>query len=89
MPRPRDVALYEVPDVLGHRVACDVAAIFDYLCDIPGNVIGPMLQRVEGHDPNRVVELPRQKIIDDVFKIGPLDLGLPVDAALPRRSTTR
>ncbi|XIA64887.1 hypothetical protein ACFIOY_40110 [Bradyrhizobium sp. TZ2] len=75
------VALDEVSDMLRHRVACDVAASLDHLCDILGNVISPMLQSVEGHDADRIVKLPCQKVIDDSFKIGPLDLGLAVDAA--------
>jgi hypothetical protein len=51
--------------MLRHRLAGDVAAILDDLCDIPGDVIGPMLQRVEGHNANGIVELSCQKIIDD------------------------
>ena len=43
-----------------------------------------MLQSVEGHDANRVVKLTCQKVIDDSFKIGPLDLGLAVDAAFTK-----
>ena len=72
MPRRGDVALDKVPDMLRHRFAGDVAAILDDLCDIPGDVIGPMLQRVEGHNANGIVELSCQKIMDDSFKIGPL-----------------
>jgi hypothetical protein len=36
--------------------ASDVTASLDYLCNILGNVICPMLQRVEGHNANRVVQ---------------------------------
>ena len=72
----------EISNMLRHRVASDVAASLDYRCDILGNVIGPVLKCVEGYDASRVVELPRQKIFDDSFQIGPLSLGLAKDAAV-------
>jgi hypothetical protein len=40
-----------------------------------------MLQRVEGDDADRVVELPRDQIGDDSFEVCPLDFSLAVDAA--------
>lgn len=39
-----------------------------------------MLQSVEGHDANWIIELPGHKIFDDSFQIGPLGLDLAVDA---------
>jgi hypothetical protein len=75
------VGLDEVSDMFRHQVACDVATSLDHLRNILGNVVSPMLHRVEGHDANRVVKLACQKIIDDSFKVGPFDLGLAVDAA--------
>ena len=74
------VALDEVPGMLRHWGAHDVAASLDHLCDVLGNVVSPVLKCVEGYDANWVVKLPRQKIIDNSFKIGSLNLGLAVDA---------
>ena len=42
----------------------------------------PMLQRVEGDDANRVIELPGHKIVDDGFEVGALDLGFAVNGAI-------
>ena len=64
--------------MLRHRIARDVAASLDHFCDILGNVISPMLQRVECHDANRIIELSCQKIVDDSFNIGSLDFGLAI-----------
>ena len=67
--------------MLGHGLARYVASSLNFLSDIFGNVVCPMLQSVEGHDANRIIELPRHKIADDGFEIRSLDLGLAIDAA--------
>jgi hypothetical protein len=68
----------EVLDMLGHGLASDVAPHLYFLSDIFGNVVRPMLQRVED-DANRIIELPGHKIVDDDFEVGPLDLGFAVN----------
>ena len=40
-----------------------------------------MLKRIEGDNANGVIELAAQKIGNDGFDVGPLDLGLPINAA--------
>jgi hypothetical protein len=47
LPRRAGVSINEVLDMLGHGLACNVAPRLYFLSDIFGNVISPMLQRVE------------------------------------------
>jgi hypothetical protein len=56
--------------MLGHGLTCNVAPRLYFLSYIFGNVISPMLQRVEGDDANRIIELPGHKIVDDGFEVG-------------------
>src|SRR5215204_2817948 len=65
--------------MLGHRLAGNVAPRLYFLSDIFRDLVSPMLQRVEGHDANRIIELPGHEIVDDGFEIGALDLGLAVN----------
>src|SRR5215216_4750575 len=65
--------------MLGHGLASNVASRLYFLSDIFGNVISPMLQRVEGDDANRIIELPGHKIVDDNFEVGALDLSFAVN----------
>jgi hypothetical protein len=39
-----------------------------------------MFERIEGDNPDRIVELPGDEFSDDGFEVGPLDLGF---VALP------
>ena len=71
----------EVPDMLRDRDAFDIAASSDFVGDIFRDVFGPVLQRVEGDDAYRIVELPRQEISDDGFDVRSLNLDFTVDAA--------
>jgi hypothetical protein len=49
-----------------------------------------MLQRIEGDNSGRVVELPLHQIGDDGFAVGPLDLGFAVDGVRRlKRSRTK
>lgn len=57
------VVLDEVLDLLGDRLAREVASFLNLFGDLPRNVIGPMLMGVEGHHANRVIELPAQEIM--------------------------
>src|SRR5215216_6571861 len=68
--------------MLGHGLASNVAPRLYFLSDILGNIVRPMLQRVEGNDANRVIELPGHKIVDDGFEVGALDLGFAVNGAI-------
>jgi hypothetical protein len=67
--------------MLGHGLARNVAPGLNFLSDIFGNVVCPMLQSIECYDANRIIELSSYKIADDSFEISSLDLGLTVDAA--------
>jgi hypothetical protein len=49
----------KVPDVLGKRGAFDIAAGLNFEGYILGNVLRPMVKRVEGDDAYRVAELAR------------------------------
>lgn len=67
--------------MLRHSLARNVAPGLNFLSDIWGDVVRPMLQRVEGNDANGIIELPGHKIADDGFEVCALDLSLAVDAA--------
>ena len=68
--------------MLGHGLTSNVAPGLYFLSDIFGNVVRPMLQRVEGDDANWIIELPGHKIADDGFEVRALDLGLAVHVAI-------
>jgi len=67
--------------MLGHGLARNVAPGLNFLSDVFGNVVCPMLQSIEGNYANRIIELPGHKVVDDGFEIKSLDLGLAVHAA--------
>src|SRR5258708_7855465 len=67
--------------MLGHGLARNVAPGLNFLSDIFGNVVRPMLQSVEGYDPNRIIELPGHEVTDYCIEVCVLDLGLAVHAA--------
>src|SRR6185503_8993105 len=66
--------------MLGHGLARNVVPGLNFLSDIFGNVVCPMLQSIECYDANRIIELSSYKIADDGFEISSLNLGLTVDA---------
>src|SRR6476660_4510583 len=78
-PRP-GVGINKVSDMLRYGLTRNVAPGLNFLSDIFGNVVCPMLQSIEGYDANRIIELPRHKVADDGFEIRSLDLSLAVDA---------
>jgi hypothetical protein len=82
-------ACNEVLDMLGDGGAIDVAAGLNFGGDIFRYVLRPMLQRVEGDNADRVVELPRQEIGDDGFEVGPLNFGFAAPSNPPKRSITK
>ena len=47
----------------------DIAAALNFEGDISGDVLRPMLKRVEGDDADRVVELPRRQIGNGGFEV--------------------
>src|SRR5258708_11196610 len=57
----------------------------DLARDIFRNIVGPPFSRVEGDDPNRIVELAGHQIGDDCFQVGPLDIGLAKREAQPSK----
>lgn len=77
------MGINKVPDMFGHRHPVDVAAGLNFTSYISGDVLRPMLECVEGDDPDRVVKLAGNKIGDDGFELGMLDFGFAVNAALP------
>jgi hypothetical protein len=40
-----------------------------------------MLERIEGYNADRIIELPRHEIGDDSFEVCPRDLGFAVNGA--------
>jgi hypothetical protein len=66
--------------MLGHGLTRNVAPGLNFLSDIFGNVVRPMLQSVEGYDPNRIIELPSHEVSDYCIEVCALDLGLAVHA---------
>ena len=75
------IGINKVSDMLGHGLARNVAPGLNFLSDVFGNVVCPMLQSIEGYDASRVIKLPRHKVTDDGFEIRSLDLGLAENAA--------
>src|SRR6266702_8367837 len=73
LPDSTRVAGDEITHMFGDRDAVDVAAGLYLVSDLSGDVLRPMLQRVECYDPDRVVKLPRHEIGDDCFELCPLD----------------
>jgi hypothetical protein len=58
-----------------------IAASLDLPRNIGGNVIRPVFKRIERDNPDGVIVLVGQKIVDDGFEVCRLDLGLAVYAA--------
>ena|SRR6516162_4914297 len=84
------VVLDKVQDALGDRLSREVASFLNFFGDLPRNVIGPMLRRVEGHHPKRLVELPGHQIGNYGLKVRTFDIGLAVGGAFaPKLSITR
>ena len=75
------VALHEILEVVGDTVAGDITASLDFGSDLFRKVFGPMLQGVEGDNPDRIAELARKQISDDGFRIRTLNFGFAVNAA--------
>ena len=75
------VDVNKISEMLRHGLARDVAPGLNFLSDIYGNVVCPVLQSIERYYANRIIELPRHKVADDGFEIRSLDLGLAIDAA--------
>jgi hypothetical protein len=67
--------------MLGHGLTGNVAQFLNFLSDIFGDVVRPMLQSVKGHDANGIIEQSGHKVVDDGFKVGALNLGLAVEFA--------
>ena len=72
------VAIDKVSKRFRNIVTIDIAEALDFEGDIFRDVTRPMLKRVEGDDPDRVVELSRHQIGDDRFEVRPLDVGFAV-----------
>ena len=75
------VVLDEVADVLGDRLACDVAPFLNLFGDLSRDFAGPMLASVEGHHANRRIELASQQIANHGLKVRAFDIGLAVGGA--------
>ena len=76
--RRSGIDINKVSEMLRAR---DVTPGLNFLSDIFGYVVCPVLQSIEGYDANRIIELTGHKVADDGFEIRSLDLGLAVDAA--------
>ena len=75
------VTLHEILEVVGDTVAGDIAAGLYFAGDLFRKVFGPMLEGVEGDNPDRIVELARKQIGNDGFRIRTLNFGFTADAA--------
>ncbi|MEA2864752.1 MAG: hypothetical protein QOC84_2708, partial [Bradyrhizobium sp.] len=75
------VALHEILEVVGDTIARDVAVSLYFAGYLARKVFRPMLQGVEGNNPDRIAELPRKQIGNDGFRIRPLDFGFSENAA--------
>ena len=75
------MVLDEIPDAFGDRLACDVTPSLNLMSDLPRNVIGPMLRRIEGHHAKRLVELPGHEIGHYSLKVRAFGIGLAVGGA--------
>ena len=81
MARRPGIRINKISEMLGHGLARNIAPGLNFLSDIFGNVVCPMLQSIERYDANRIIELSGHKIGNDGFEIRSLDFGLAVDAA--------
>ena len=58
------MVLDEIPDAFGDWLSREVASFLNLFSDLPRNIIGPVLTRVEGHHANRFIEIPAHEIGD-------------------------
>jgi len=75
------VGVNKVSEMLRHGLAGNVAPGLNFLSDVFGNVVCPMLQSIECYYANRIIELPGHKIGDNRFQIRSLSLSFAVNAA--------
>src|SRR3954463_12241809 len=68
-------------EVHGDIAPVDVATTADFSRDVLGQIVAPVLQRVESDHLDRVAELSGQKIGNDGLDVGAL--GFPGDAMRP------
>jgi len=64
-----------------------VTAPAQFLGDIAGNVLRPLLCGIEGDDTDRAFELPVQEVLNDPFQIGPVDAGFSPNATQSAESS--
>ena len=79
--RRSSVGVNKISEMLRHGFARNVAPGLNFLSDIFGNVVCPVLQSIERYYANRIIELPGHKIGDNRFKIRSLSLSFAVNAA--------
>ena len=75
------VGVNKISEMLRHGFARNVAPGLNFLSDIFGNVVRPVLQSIERYYANRIIELPGHKIGDNRFQIRSLGLSFAVNAA--------
>src|SRR5450631_1465293 len=78
---PCHMPVDEIPDMVGNCFAFYVATGLDFLSDFVRHIVGPMLEGVEGHHAECVIELAGQEIRDDSLEVAPLHFGFAIDAA--------
>src|SRR5580704_6360957 len=79
-----DAVANEIYQMIGYFVAFDVAATLDFPRHVFRQIVGPMFERVERENADRIAEAPRHQIGDDAFEIASFHRGLPRPPLRPR-----
>jgi hypothetical protein len=66
------MAPHKIPDVLRYGLAVDIASHLNFGGNLRRDVACPMLERIEGDDADRIVELTRHEIANDRLQVNPL-----------------
>jgi len=70
------MALHKICDVVRQGLSIDIAAHLQFGGDIGREIGNPVLERVEGHDADRIVELRRQQFANDHLEIAAFELDV-------------
>ena len=76
MPCWNGAARDKLLDVVRQVAAVHVTARLNFEGDLRRHVLGPVLQRIEGDDPDGIIELTLHQLANRGFQIGPLDFDL-------------
>ena len=73
-PPANGMPIHKVPDMLGHRLAVDVASRFNFARDACRQIARPVLERVEGGNTQGIAKFSGQEIGDNGFQVAAFHL---------------